>query len=190
MSQSDVDELFEEAMGRVNAGELSQGRALLEKTLEQDPHNDQAWVWLSGCVEDPRQRRICLEQALNVNPHNQAALDGMKVLDGQLVQVTSAEPTLLERRLTAIGMGEGEADAGVQDADAALLESPPAPVSDDVADLPEVSDSPEEPRARRPLTLVLALVLILAVLACGLAVAVGAILPVLGIEIVPGLEIF
>ena len=188
MSQSDVGELLEEAMARVNAGELSQGRALLEKTLEQDPQNDQAWVWLSGCVEDPRQRRICLEQALNVNPDNPAALDGMKVLDGQLVQVASAEPTLLERRLTAIGMGEGE--AGEQDADAALLESPPAPIYDDVADLQEEPDSPEEPRMRRPLILVLALVLVVVFLACGLAVAVGAILPIMGIEIVPGLEIF
>ncbi len=189
MSQSDVGELLEEAMARVNAGELSQGRALLERALEQDPHNDQAWVWLSGCVEDPRQRRICLEQALNVNPDNQAALDGMQVLDGQLVQVASAEPTLLERRLTAIGMGEGEADAGEQDADAALLESPPAPIFDDVADLQEEPCFPEDPRVLRPLILVLALVLVLASLACGLAVAVGVILPVLGIEIVPGLEI-
>ena len=184
MSQSDVGELLEEAMARVNAGELSQGRALLERTLEQDPHNDPAWVWLSGCVEDPRQRRICLEQALNVNPVNQAALDGMKLLDGQLVQVASAEPTLLERRLTAIGMGEGESAAWEQDADAALLESPPAPIYDDVAHLPE------EPDVRRPLILALALVLVLAFLACGLVVAVGVILPVLGIEIVPGLEIF
>ena len=190
MSQSDVDELFEEAMARVNAGELSQGRALLERTLEQDPNNDRAWVWLSGCVEDPRQRRICLEQALIVNPDNQAALDGMKVLDGQLVQVTAAEPTLLERRLTAIGMGEREAYAGEHDANAALLESPPASISDDVAYLREEPDSPEEPRVRRPLILVLALVLVLAFLACGLAVAAGAILPMLGIEIVPGLEIF
>ena len=106
VSTPEFEALLEEAIAYVNAGDTKQGRALLERVLEQDPRNDRAWVWLSGCVEDPRQRRICLQQALNANPNNQAALDGMQVLEGKLVPGSQAPPSLLESRLTAIGMGD------------------------------------------------------------------------------------
>jgi len=106
VSTPEFEALLEEAITYVNAGDTKQGRALLERVLEQDPRNDRAWVWLSGCVEDPRQRRICLQQALNANPNNQAALDGMQVLEGKLVPGSQAPPSLLESRLSAIGMGD------------------------------------------------------------------------------------
>jgi len=109
MGTSDPESMLQQAMAAVNAGDLVQGRALLESVLEQDPTNDWAWVWLSGCVEDPLQRRICLQQALKANPENPAALDGMRVLDGELVPAASVAPSLLESRLAAIGMGEPSA---------------------------------------------------------------------------------
>lgn len=108
VSTPEQETLIEQAIARVNAGELEEGRALLEQVLEQDPMNDRAWVWLSGCVEGEMQRRICLQQALRANPNNQAALDGMQLLDGELVQAAEVPPTLLETRLSAIGMGEGD----------------------------------------------------------------------------------
>ena len=106
VSTPEQEALIEQAIAHVNAGELEEGRALLEQVLEQDPMNDRAWVWLSGCVEGEMQRRICLQQALRANPNNQAALDGMQLLDGELVQAAEAPPTLLESRLSAIGMGD------------------------------------------------------------------------------------
>jgi hypothetical protein len=110
VSTPEMEQLLERAINHVNAGELDQGRSLLEKILEQDPKNDRAWVWLSGCVDDPMQRRICLQQALSANPGNQAALDGMRVLDGELVQSSSGRPSLIESRLSAISMGETAAN--------------------------------------------------------------------------------
>jgi hypothetical protein len=106
VSTPEQESLIEQAIAHVNAGDLEEGRTLLEQVLEQDPMNDRAWVWLSGCVEGEMQRRICLQQALRANPNNQAALDGMQLLDGDLVQAPEAPPTLLESRLTAIGMGD------------------------------------------------------------------------------------
>ena len=108
MPRPDLDSLLGRAMERVNAGDLSQGRRLLEVLLEKDPHNDQAWVWLSACVDDPHHRRICLQQALRANPKNEMAQDGMKVLDGELVQVALPAPSLIASRLAAIGVGGDE----------------------------------------------------------------------------------
>src|SRR5512135_1982875 len=140
-----MEQLLQRAVAHVNAGELDQGRALLEKILEQDPKNDRAWVWLSGCVEDPMQRRICLQQALSANPNNQAALDGMRVLDGELVQSSSGPASLLDRRLSAISMGETAASMpSAQPTEPALFEA--------VGQAPELGQEPggevsgEEPK--------------------------------------------
>ncbi len=134
MSTPELEALLEQAIAHVNAGELEQGRALLERVLEQDPKNDRAWVWLSGCVEDPRQRRICLQQALNANPNNQAALDGMQVLEGNLVQASQVPPSLLESRLSAIGMGDQVAPAS----------SPPPPPAPEATAVSPVAPMPAE----------------------------------------------
>lgn len=165
-----LEAFLEQAIVHVNGGELEDGRVLLERVLEQDPRNDRAWVWLSGCVEDPMQRRICLQQALAVNPNNQAALDGMMVLEGKLVQLTDVRPSLLESRLSAIGMG----GQSVSDRPAAAVT--PQPFYDTV-----VSPAPMEPaeeretlevEAKRPrwgrIILLVILLLVLSLVVCGL----------------------
>jgi hypothetical protein len=175
MGTSDPESMLQQAMAAVNAGDLVQGRALLESVLEQDPNNDWAWVWLSGCVEDPLQRRICLQQALKANPENPAALDGIRVLDGELVQAASVAPSLLESRLAAIGMGEVSAAAPP-------TASPPTPDyaaspsltpgASPAVEVDQPADRPEAPRRRRVgfwIVLFLA-VFVLAVVVCGLVV--------------------
>ena len=179
MSAPEMEQLLERAITHINAGELDQGRALLEKILEQDPRNDRAWVWLSGCVEEPMQRRICLQQALSVNPDNQAALDGMRVLDGELVQAASGRPSLIESRLSAISMGETAANMPPPQS----MAPPTSPV--EVSPAPDLGQEPSEiapiEEAKRPPTLRIVLLIVVALLLlcviCG--VIVGYVLPVL-----------
>ncbi len=179
MSTPEMEQLLQRAITHVNAGELDQGRALLEKILEQDPKNDLAWVWLSGCVDDPMQRRICLQQALSANPDNQSALDGMRVLDGELVQSAPGATSLLDRRLSAISMGETAASMPTpqQPTPTAFEEGIPAP---ELGQEPSEAAPGEE--AKRPPTL--RLVLLIAVgllLLCVLCGVIGsAVLPMLG----------
>jgi hypothetical protein len=170
MGTPESEMLLRRAMAAVNAGDLVQGRAMLEKILENDARNDWAWIWLSGCVEGALQRRVCLQQALKINPENQAALDGMKVLDGELVQVAAAPPSLLESRLAAIGMGEfgvgappvtNAGDSGAYSTGVATAEDPAR--SEDVA--------PASPPRQRGLVVLLILcILLLAVSVCGVVV--------------------
>ncbi len=171
MSTPELEALFEQAISHVNAGEVKEGRALLERVLEQEPRNDRAWVWLSGCVEEPLQRRICLQQALKANPNNQAALDGLQVLEGKLVQATDVRPSLLESRLSAIGMGDRaisrQPAPPPHPAPEAAVVSPAEPAEFEFIGQPEA----EEPR-RRPgrgrILLLVAAVLLLFLLVCAL----------------------
>jgi hypothetical protein len=165
VSTPELEALLEQAIDHVNAGQLEQGRALLERVLEQDPRNDRAWVWLSGCVEDPMQRRICLQQALAVNPKNPAALDGMQVLEGNLVPASEAQPSLLESRLSAIGMGDRPPAERPTQATVA-----PEPTYEEyVSPAPAEEEEEVAPRPRRRgILLLVAAILLLFLVVCAL----------------------
>jgi hypothetical protein len=158
---------------------MDEGRALLERVIEQDPRNDRAWVWLSGCVEDAMQRRICLQQALAANPKNQAALDGMQALEGKLVQASDMRPSLLESRLSALGMGDRP--AGSRPAPPPRMEAGAPAAPDYFAPVVEedMEESAERPRRSRVLLLV-GVVLLLFVVVCAL-VALFVLPPLLGL---------
>jgi hypothetical protein len=181
VSTPELEALLEQAIVHVNAGELEQGRTLLERVLEETPQNDRAWVWLSGCVEDPMQRRICLQQALKVNPENQAALDGMRVLEGKLVRASQVPPSLLESRLSAIGMGDQtmpsrpaptvppppSPEAATVSSRARAPLEPAAPASTEYLAEPEITEAGKRPRRGRVVLLV-AVVLLLFLIVCAL----------------------
>lgn len=182
MSTPENEALLEEAIAHVNAGEIELGRAELERVLEQNPKNDRAWVWLSGCVEDPRQRRICLQQALNANPNNQAALDGMQVLEGKLVHSSQAPPSLVESRLSAIGMGDEVTPSSPPPAspspppEEAVVISPVEPASAESVEEPTTEAIVDEKVGEKPRTgrivLLVAVVLLLFLVVCVLVAAV------------------
>jgi tetratricopeptide (TPR) repeat protein len=51
--------------------------------LELDENNEQAWLWLSGVVDDDADRRVCLENVLALNPNQTAARKGLAKLDAE-----------------------------------------------------------------------------------------------------------
>ena len=55
------------------ANQHDRARDLLMRVLEVDEENEEAWLWLSGSVEDIEDKRICLENVLTLNPDNEVA---------------------------------------------------------------------------------------------------------------------
>lgn len=57
---------------------------MLERIVQVDQMNEQAWLWLSACVETAEEQAICLENVLDINPNNQKALKGLQALQTRL----------------------------------------------------------------------------------------------------------
>ncbi|ABU57731.1 MULTISPECIES: M48 family metallopeptidase [Roseiflexus] len=81
--------LYEGALA-LSEGRREEARRLLMQVIERDEQNEQAWLWLSGAVEDPADQQIALENVLAINPNNAAALAGLEWLRGEHGQHTAA----------------------------------------------------------------------------------------------------
>ncbi len=88
---ANVDAMVREGIRAHRAGKTSEARALLEKAVEADSYNEQAWLWLSAVVETPEEQRTCLNNVLVINPDNENARQGLAMLKspGEASQVTT-----------------------------------------------------------------------------------------------------
>jgi Tfp pilus assembly protein PilF len=64
-------------------GDKDTARDLLLQVVEADERNEEAWLWLSGAVDDPEDQQVALENALDVNPNLEAARQGLEWLSRQ-----------------------------------------------------------------------------------------------------------
>jgi len=57
------------------------GRKLLEEIIEENPDNEDAWLWMSQVMQTDQERYDCLTQVLRINPNNNYAQRGVDLLD-------------------------------------------------------------------------------------------------------------
>jgi Tol biopolymer transport system component len=119
--------------------------------LERDDSNEQAWLWFASVVDTVRERRICLENVLEINPNNQRARQALEKLQ------TPLSDTLARHAPQQI---EGEEDAPAPKATAKPLTKKPLPGERIARPVGEARR-----RRRRPLFIMVA---VLAVLLMGL----------------------
>jgi hypothetical protein len=70
--------LLVEGARLVSIGKREEGRKLLLQYLEADENNDEAWLWLSGSLEDSSDIETSLDNCLTINPNNLRALQGIE----------------------------------------------------------------------------------------------------------------
>jgi tetratricopeptide (TPR) repeat protein len=80
---SPLEQLLRQGIDAARVGRRAYAQSLLMRVIEEDERNEQAWLWLSGVVDDPEQQRICLENTLEINPHNLQAQRGLAWLNEQ-----------------------------------------------------------------------------------------------------------
>ncbi len=75
-----MDDRLRQGIAAAKAGQREHARELLMRVVEQDDENVTAWLWLSGVVDSPDDREVCLENALSLDPDNAAAKRGLDTL--------------------------------------------------------------------------------------------------------------
>jgi len=74
-------ELLHEGAVALQQGNKPRALELLMQVVEADETIEEAWLWLSGAVDDPADQRTALENVLALNPNNEHALYGLQVLE-------------------------------------------------------------------------------------------------------------
>ncbi len=78
-----VAELLQCGIAAAKDGRAQEALQALLRVTELDGRNEQAWLWLSGLVDSPDERRACLENVLAINPNNAHAQAGLRWLNGR-----------------------------------------------------------------------------------------------------------
>jgi hypothetical protein len=76
------DNALRDAIMAARIGNRDQAMVLLLQAAEQEPRNEQVWLWLARLVDTDDQRIECLRRALAINPGNQAAQEDLNRLVG------------------------------------------------------------------------------------------------------------
>lgn len=90
---AEVGRLLEAGKNSARNGDTAAARSYLTQVVERDPHNEQAWMWLSGVATEPEEQQICLENVLVINPYNAKARQGLEFLSARTGIPTQAPPT-------------------------------------------------------------------------------------------------
>ncbi len=76
MKTMDAQTLYREGVFAIrDQKDVTRGRDLLVQSLQIDPGNDMAWLWLTHTITDRDKRLQYVERALAINPQNQHALN-------------------------------------------------------------------------------------------------------------------
>jgi membrane protease YdiL (CAAX protease family) len=91
----EIEGLLQDGIDAARAGHDQRARDLLLQVVEQDPSCARAWLWLSGVVQTPGERELCLEQVISIDPDHAASRHGLIFLWEQR-QARKHEPAVLE----------------------------------------------------------------------------------------------
>ena len=78
------------AIRAINAGDKNTGFKILTVIVEKEPGNENAWLWLSACVDEVEKKLYCLKKAQAINPSNTVTNAAIRKLSQQpsLEQIT------------------------------------------------------------------------------------------------------
>lgn len=77
MTNHDINTLVAQGITAYNAGDRDRARSLLTQALQANATHEAEWLWMSAVVNDPAERKYCLERVLEVNPQHEAAQRGL-----------------------------------------------------------------------------------------------------------------
>jgi len=76
----DTSDLLQQGIAYAKAGHREETRDILLQVVELDEQNESAWLWLSGVVDSDDDKAVALENVLALNPNNEWARRGLRIL--------------------------------------------------------------------------------------------------------------
>lgn len=105
---AESNEMLQQAVEAVRAGEQEKARQLLQDLVDQEPENVKAWLLMARVVENIDEKRICLTTVLQLDPNNEPAKKMLEQLESQAAKNRSDEevyPGITRRLLTMVIAG-------------------------------------------------------------------------------------
>ena len=90
-SKAQLRALLHQGMQAARRGDRARASGLFQAVVEQDPDQEEAWLWLAALAEDPEQSIVYLQRVLSINPHNTCAQAGLQWAR-QRIQAAEALP--------------------------------------------------------------------------------------------------
>ena len=110
MSESGI---FKEAIDAIIQNHRSQARDLLTRLLRNNKENPDYWLWLSSVVESEKEKLYCLQSVLRLDPDNEIAKRGLRLL-GQSHPIDEVIPVPPKRRSWKVELSDAEAPRGLK----------------------------------------------------------------------------
>jgi hypothetical protein len=76
--------LLQQAIAFIKSGNKIKGQQLLAQFISAEPKNETAWLWMATVLDDKQKKRECLQQALLINPNNEASKKALAQIDASL----------------------------------------------------------------------------------------------------------
>lgn len=99
--------MFRQAIEAIESNQRVRARDLLTRLIKSDKKNVEYWLWLSSIVESEKERAYCLQAALRLDPENQTAINGLRLL-GEISANDTIEPVPPRRRAWDVDLKEDE----------------------------------------------------------------------------------
>jgi tetratricopeptide (TPR) repeat protein len=126
-------DLLQQAIQAARAGRKVEARDMLLQVVEADPHNEAAWIWLTGLVDLLEDKIIACENVLTINPSNERVRAYLsQLLERQRVEqippVPAQEPARVQEPLPAPVTRPSPTQEFVPDRKGIRPEEPPAEI--------------------------------------------------------------
>lgn len=98
----EAEKLFQRGVAAARGGQKRIAAGLLTRSVQLDPQNESAWLWLSGVLDDPHQMAFCLEAVLRLNPANAHAKRGLQMLEERKMLQHAPKPPVVAKNTAAL----------------------------------------------------------------------------------------
>jgi hypothetical protein len=78
-----AEQLYARGVAAARGGQKVAAAKFLRQAVRLNPQHEQAWLWLSGVLDDPQDVAFCLRAVLGINPGNERAQKGLAWIEQQ-----------------------------------------------------------------------------------------------------------